>query len=1204
MTTSDVSRFLIKLSDAGAPAELRMTARLGLAAKEVAFDTEPLYPVRATRGRAVAAGSGQWRLATASAAIDAAEAWDHCHEIVRQNPGVLLVEPDLEQQWVVDRRIAEDRGLGLRTGAPQPQDIGDGYAGDRSDNYWFRKNSHGQFDAALTATGDPGAGNRIRIAHLDTGYDPAHGTVPKFLRADLAANFVDADRPNDATDRSTGAFNNFGHGCGTLSILAGAGDAALQGFGCAPNAEIVPVRVANSVVLFSNSSVARGLHYVRDLCQRDPTRVHVLSMSMGGLPSQAWAEEINALYDAGVVVVTAAGNNYANAPTRYIVYPARFGRVIAACGVMADNSPYANLPPNRMAGNYGPTSKTLSAVAGYTPNVPWARFGSGSVVDFDGNGTSAATPQVAATAALWIEAHRAQFDAYPAGWMRVEAVRKALFESARKSLPQYAEELGYGMLRASDALARQPAPATQLKQAPADTADHAFLKLLLGDGAPALAAEAGEGRTTMLALEAMQVAAKASLEVEAEAATPSARCMLLETMLARTDISGPLRAALEKSAGTGIPAPAPAAAPQAPPSAALSRADEEMRRHFLRLALSPPIPAPTRRRLRIYAYDPGQRTDPTLFDVSVATVPVRWESELKQGPVGEYLEVVDVDPASRACYAPVDLNHPTLLAEQGLPPSESSPQFHQQMVYAVAMGTIERFERALGRTALWARRRSRDEVIPDDRFVRKLRIYPHALREANSYYDPQKIALQFGYFKATGSSGSVAEGSGVFCAVSHDIVAHETTHALLDGVHPRYIEQTNLDMAAFHEAFADIVALFQHFAMPEALVRQIRRAQGSIPEISRNLGGIARQFGDATGMRAALRQYVGGADAQVPVLKPEMTEPHERGAVLVSAVFAAFVTIFEGRCADLIRLATNGSGVLPKGEIPVDLANRLADEAAKTAEHVLNMSIRALDYCPPVNLDFGDYLRALITADFDLVPEDERGYRVAFIDAFRARGIVPWRIRHLAEDSLLWEPPAMEEKMSDEFSELLPGGARPLDLSWGLTSEREAVFQRSEANGDAVKLWLEAPERALLRQVLGFEEPTGPGEKRTVAIGGTTLTGVVRPIEAHSVRPCRRTAPDRTVKSTLVIELTQSFWADPDQQRYRGGCTLLIDLNGRRLNYLVRKKLFSAQSIQSQTETRLAAMASAAAHGQVYYPPGDPTGIGQCFAIMHRCGRA
>ena len=177
------------------------------------------------------------------------------------------------------------------------------------------------------------------------------------------------------------------------------------------------------------------------------------------------------------------------------------------------------------------------------------------------------------------------------------------------------------------------------------------------------------------------------------------------------------------------------------------------------------------------------------------------------------------------------------------------------------------------------------------------------------------------------------------------------------------------------------------------------------------LGQLAQQFGEATGMHGALRRFVGEVGSSVPVLSDDMTEPHERGAVLVSAVFAAFLTIYASRCADLIRLATNGSGILPSGEISVDLANRLAGEASKTADHVLNMCIRALDYCPPVNLEFGDYLRGLLTADYDLVRDDNRGYRVAFIDAFRQRGIIPYEIRHLAEDSLLWEPPPMDEKL-------------------------------------------------------------------------------------------------------------------------------------------------------------------------------------------------
>jgi subtilisin family serine protease len=1185
------NRFLIKFRDRPESASSRFSATLGVSGPAIIFTSEPLFrSIGVTSAQGLTASGGVWRLAPASAELDQAEAWDHCHNILAANPNAVAVEPDLVQQWPVAVPTDTGQKFGAAPLGPHAQDIGNGYAGVADDNYWFRNNLHNQMDSALAQTSG-GAG--VRIAHLDTGYDPNHKSLPRHLRKDdLARNFVDPDYPNDATDRSEGTiFNNFSHGCGTLSILAGATVPGLKPFGCAPEAEIVPVRVANRVVLFSNSSIAKGFDYVHSLRNSETTRVHVVSMSMGGLPSRAWADAINALYEAGVVVVTAAGNNYGNAPTHVVVYPARFGRVIAACGVMANGLPYANLPVKRMAGNYGPEGKTRTAIAAYTPNVPWARFGEPTVVDFNGNGTSSATPQIAAAAALWIEKHRAEFNAYREDWMRVEAVRKALFESAGKGDAAYAPELGNGMLRAADALSHLAASASQLTQTPPDGADFAFLKLLLGDAAPAFAA-VGPSKTSMLDLEARQVAAKAGLEAREDSMS---RAELVETMLARDDLSKPLRAALEP-AGVAVGV-TKVSVPKLPPSAAT----EAMERHFIALALKPPVPAPPFRRLRIYAYDPGQETDPTMFDVSVATVAVPWEDGLKPGPVGEYLEVVDVDPATKACYAPVDLNHPSILHESGLAPSESNPQFHQQMAYAVAMRTIDRFERALGRKALWARRRpmKEGEAAPDDGYVRALRIYPHALRDANAYYDPEKIALLFGYFPASDSSGSVVRGSVIFGVVAHDIVAHETTHALLDGLHPRYSERTNVDMAAFHEAFADIVALFQHFSMPESLTRQIRRAQGSTTDIGRRLGQLAQQFGQAMGMHGALRRFVGEVGSAVPKLDDSIDEPHTRGAILVSAVFAAFLTIYKSRCADLIRLATNGSGILPGGEISVDLANRLASEASKTAEHVLNMCIRALDYCPPVNLEFGDYLRAIITADRDLVRDDSRGYRVAFIDAFRERGIVPYDIRRLAEDSLLWEPPPMDAALANEFSKVLP----LLDQSWGLATDRAKAFQLSRRNAGVLKNWLvdpNEPGRKLLRQILGFEEPAKQWKN---LVGDQTYSGEIRPIEVHSVRVCRRAGPDGSTKSTLVIEITQTFRADPDQTRYRGGCTLLFDLNTSRLDYVVRKRLLSPWSFKNQGGVQLTAMKAAADEGQVYYPPMDPLGRSKTFALMHRHGR-
>ena len=81
-----------------------------------------------------------------------------------------------------------------------------------------------------------------------------------------------------------------------------------------------------------------------------------------------------------------------------------------------------------MQGNYGPASKMKTALGAYTPNVPWAEIDCANIVDMDGAGTSAATPQIAAAAALWLAEHWDAVKNYSQPWMRIEAVRlRAVF---------------------------------------------------------------------------------------------------------------------------------------------------------------------------------------------------------------------------------------------------------------------------------------------------------------------------------------------------------------------------------------------------------------------------------------------------------------------------------------------------------------------------------------------------------------------------------------------------------------------------------------------------------------------------------------------------------------------------------------------------------------------------------------------------------
>jgi hypothetical protein len=412
---------------------------------------------------------------------------------------------------------------------------------------------------------------------------------------------------------------------------------------------------------------------------------------------------------------------------------------------------------------------------------------------------------------------------------------------------------------------------------------------------------------------------------------------------------------------------------------------------------TPPV-----RRLRVYAFDPQTASERASIGYAYATIALPWEEpweqKLEVGPVNDYLEVVDVDPASRQFYEPVDLNAPHLLAQDGLTPSEGSPQFHQQMVFAVAMKVIRLFERALGRKVIWAPRwdSAKNRYEP----VKRLRIYPHAMREANAYYSMTKRALLFGYFRSANAS---AGASWVFTALSHDIIAHETTHAVLDGLHRRYAEATSVDSLAFHEAFADIVALFSHFTLTEAVYAHIVERGGELDQDQASLlSGLARQFAAATTGRASLRQYVGSPPD--PDFLAKTTECHQRGSILVAAVFDAFLTIYRARTDDLLRIGGVTRDRAGR-RLDADLASRLTKEAAKSADHVLRMCIRAIDYLPPVDVRFGEFLRAIATADSDVVPNDTLHYRIAFAEAFRRRGILADNCLSMSPDNLLWESP-------------------------------------------------------------------------------------------------------------------------------------------------------------------------------------------------------
>ncbi|HEX8474787.1 MAG TPA: hypothetical protein VF666_12205 [Pyrinomonadaceae bacterium] len=495
--------------------------------------------------------------------------------------------------------------------------------------------------------------------------------------------------------------------------------------------------------------------------------------------------------------------------------------------------------------------------------------------------------------------------------------------------------------------------------------------------------------------------------------------------------------------------------------------------------------------LTIIAQDPSvkvKRKNPATDEEEEVILTARVDlpaEELAPGPRGYRVQIIDYDSTTGILYPPLEYR----VLESGLyndpfidePDSTllNDPLFHAQNVYAIVMRTLARFEFALGRRVSWSFN------------GHQLLIAPHAFTEANAFYSSRDRAVLFGYFPKPGTEeGTTPEM--VFTCLSHDIVVHETTHALLDGLRERYMDPSSPEQAGFHEGFADIVALLSIFSLPKVVASIIDKnknlenngaaANGttksgdpesiSLKSLTREalrqslILGLAEEFGEEmSGARGkALRRSV---EEWLPdpklITDDRFLEPHMRGELLVAAVMNAFIEVWVNRLKGLghrppppplpplpsLRMAGEMPNA-PADEMPDTLdemppserammrnlenaANRhkqqefikkraedmpytyehldrqrVVEEGANIADYLLTMVIRALDYTPPSDIQFCDFLSAMLTADREIRPDDSKyKFRKNLLDSFKAYGMEPTSKGDGAEAGV-WEPPDCE----------------------------------------------------------------------------------------------------------------------------------------------------------------------------------------------------
>ncbi|HYM59524.1 MAG TPA: S8/S53 family peptidase, partial [Thermoanaerobaculia bacterium] len=373
----------------------------------------------------------------------------------------------------------------------------------------------------------------VLVYHLDTGYYKTDdGVRPMFLDLDLSRSFVEGDRKGSAElppgyDRfESGFLSNAGHGTSTLSILAG-NRVDLPAFheflGGAPYAHIASCRISQSVVHLWTGSMVAAMKAAID------NHADVIAMAAGSPPSGALLDAVNRAYDNGVAMVFASSDYFQSPiclqfPPHTTVYPARFSRTLSATGVTSEYRSYSrawhywywllkikDIMSWMMRGSYGPDSVMDHTMASYTPNVAaqlGIADGTPNLLKVDFAGTSAATPQLAAAAALWLQVYRND-PVLNEPWKHAEGVYEALQLSALKK-PSPADpdsRLGFGALDASAALAMKPAQLPLAYRKPSTIGFNwlTVIRWIIGNDPPDVQEAKRAAHERMLRVEAAQL---------------------------------------------------------------------------------------------------------------------------------------------------------------------------------------------------------------------------------------------------------------------------------------------------------------------------------------------------------------------------------------------------------------------------------------------------------------------------------------------------------------------------------------------------------------------------------------------------------------------------------------------------------------------------------------------------------------------------
>jgi hypothetical protein len=227
---------------------------------------------------------------------------------------------------------------------------------------------------------------------------------------------------------------------------------------------------------------------------------------------------------------------------------------------------------------------------------------------------------------------------------------------------------------------------------------------------------------------------------------------------------------------------------------------------------------------------------------------------------------------------------------------------------------------------------------------------------------------------------------------------------------------------------------------------------------------------------------------------------HERGSILVAAVFEAFFDVYIRRAANAFQIYRSAGGI-EREDLTSPLADALCEVATRTAGEFFSICARAVDYLPPVDVTFGDFLRAVMTSEADFDPSDAEGIQDAWMQAFRKREILPNDATFFSMEGLRFEP----------FPDVIQVPNLPFGGPLGLT------YEEQQRTAKALVAFIDVP-----------------ANKRALGLNPRL------PYRIPSFHPVYRVNHKGSIRWDLVVEVVQTSTGSSHGYPLRGGTTMIL----------------------------------------------------------------